>query len=108
MKPRHLRGGFDHFQLALHSICGGGRYAKHSQPARVPQGRITFFPMAAADGIDYQINTATVSELLQDRQPIPVAIIDRVIESSFAQKLMLSRTRGSVSCGPDLPCNVDG
>src|SRR5258705_4700762 len=103
MKPRHLRGGFDHFQLALQSIRGGSGYSKHSQPARVPQCCITLLPVAAANGIDDQINTATVSELLQDRQPILVAIVDRVIQSAFPLELMLSLTRRSVCCRADLP-----
>src|SRR6185295_2710113 len=92
----------------LQSIRGGSGYSKHSQPTRVPQCCITLLPVAAADGIDDQINTATVSELLQDRQPILVAIVDSVIQSAFAQELMLSWTRRSVSCRADLPGDVDG
>src|SRR6184192_3095100 len=102
MKPRHLRRGFDQLQLPSQPICRSRGYSKHTEATRVAQRRVTFLPMAAANRIDHEIDAATIGELLQYRKPIPVAIVDCVIESTLAQKLVLARTRraeiGRASC----------
>src|SRR6267142_4588446 len=98
MKPWHLHRCFDQLELPFQAIGGRSGNSEHPQPPRGPQRRVALFPVVAANWINDQPNAAAVSKLHQYRQPVLVAIIDRVIEAALAQAFMLARTRRSVSC----------
>src|SRR6266550_4220555 len=106
MKPWHLHRGFDQLKLASHAIGRSSGNSEHPQPARGPQRRIAFFPVAAANWINDEFNAAVVSKLHQDRQPVLIAIVDRMIEAALSQEFMLAGTRRSISCRSDIPCNI--
>ena len=63
--------------------------------------------MAAAYGIDHQLDAMTVCHFLQDRQPVLVAIVDRMIQSALSQELMLGRTCRAIGYGIQSLRNIE-
>ncbi len=107
MKPRRLNRRLQHLELARQSIRRRCRNTKHSEPPGVSQRRITLLPVRSTNRIDHEIHTAAVGQFLQLRQPILLAIVDRMVQSAFCQKLVLARTRRSKRLGADLLRDVE-
>ena len=107
MKPRHLHRSLYQLQFTFETVSGGDGNAEHAQPAGGPQRRIALFPVSTTDWIDHQLNTAAVSQLLQDRKPVLIAIIDCVIQAAPPQELVLSRTRGAEGRRANFLCDIE-
>src|SRR5689334_9586712 len=71
------------------------------------QRRITLLPVRSTNRVDYEIDAATIGQFLQLRQPVLLAIVDRMVQSAFRQKLVLARTRGTKRLGADLLRDVE-
>src|SRR5438067_631621 len=84
---RHLLDGLYSSTLTQNSRGRGYRHTEHSHATSRAQSAKAFLPASAAQRIDDQFNAAFIRETQQDREPILISVIDRMIQTALFEEL---------------------